>query len=475
MTKMDGLKKVILHYESDSLKRAAAEFLVSNMENHYEIELQYKDNKSEDLSAFLTTYTGNLTAEMVRDSLGVQMKVSSVRDTDTVNPDLLIKDIDWAFASWHNRLMKKQTYSFQTFLNYVLPYRIGYEKINEWRPYFQKRYTYFLNTFDIKHLSIKQIHQLVVQEQNGTSLYVQNRLKHISKPAINQTLEQILRVRVAFDCEDYAQRTIYAMRSLGIPAAYEKIPLWGKFNYGHAQESVMFENGKFYPVVFGDTAPFTFQIAKMYRRTFQKQPNPRDMILSTGESPMNIPAYFNQNEYIDITDERTLVSDINIKLKNNDYKVLYLSIYNGGEWKPVEWAECKKERTNAFQFRNMGRKILYQLNGFRNGRMQFLDHPFILDENGKISYLSHSGTQRISIRKYDRNMDIEALKTYTLYVWDKPSVGWKKIGTSTSDENAYLQFKNAPKNALYKIEPETTVTDAVRPFTINQDLTQQWW
>jgi hypothetical protein len=288
-------------------------------------------------------------------------------------------------------------------------------------------------------------------------------------------MQQVLDIRVPFSCEDLTIRALYALRAIGIPAAYEKIPLWGKFNFGHAQESILFENGKFYPALYGDTIQFKYQIAKMYRSTFETQLNPYDEIRKRGEPIENIPEYFNYTNLIDITEERTDVSDIPVRSVTVPHcKVMYLCVFNGGKWKPVEWA-AYDELNKSVLFRNMGRKILYQLMYFQNGKPHLVGAPFVLDTLGETVSLSGSETKEtVTATKSDRNKYIVTGQLYELFYWNATRSTWIKLQSQRAT-TASVQFENVPKRALYKIEPtEADHAEPVRPFTM-QDNQQIWW
>jgi hypothetical protein len=280
---------------------------------------------------------------------------------------------------------------------------------------------------------------------------------------------------VPFSCEDNTIQALYTLRAIGIPSAYEKIPLWGKFNYGHAQETILFENGKFYPALYQDTAQFKYQIAKMYRSTFQTQSNPYDEIRNCGELIENIPDYFNYTNLIDITAERTDVSDIPVNdLPISHAKVIYLCIFNDGLWKPVAWARYDESHRFAL-FHDMGRKILYQMMYVDQGKARLIGEPFILDTSGKtvpIAPASTNGT--LMATKCDRNKYIVNGQIYALFYWNAKRSDWIKIQTVKAI-HAAITFENVPDQALYKIEPvQADNVEPVRPFTMI-DNQQIWW
>ncbi|WP_175634477.1 hypothetical protein [Pedobacter ghigonis] len=440
------------------------------------MKIKYLAQDENDLTNLVSTYKGKLGAQEVLDSLGAHPVLEMISDSSQVTDSMLIENVNAAIESykfWKN--FKKKDFPFSYFLNYVLPYRVGLEEINDWRSYFRIRYSNYLSTFAMRELSTKQIYKIINDELTGTSQYVMIRKPHLNKPAINQTASQIIKTRVPFDCEDYAIRSMYVFRSMGIPTAYEKIPLWGKFNYGHAQEAILFENNKFYPVFAGDTVPFKYQIAKMYRRTFEHVVSPLDQIIESGEKKQDIPEYFNFSNFIDITNERTPVSNIRCKLRSSQFNVLYLCVYNDGQWRPLAWSKLDAS-TQSVTFLNMGRKILYHLASFKDGRLNLIDGPFLLNTEGATSYLVKTKLPNTSFTFFesDRNEVIKPKATYTLFYWDRIKQNWIAIETKRAISSSLI-FNNVPVNILLKLEAENPILSSnVRPFVI-EDNQQIWW
>lgn len=471
---------VLSHYKKDYQKCNAAKFLIGNMNFHYGVKTKYLSIDSSDYTEFVTNYIGTLRAAQVQDSLHVQPVSFNVYDSSLMTSAFLIRNIDDAFDLYRNPIVKKyKEITFYNFLNYLLPYRVGFEELNDWRPYMKSRYGNYLQSFDLAKMSIKEISQVLRYELEGATHLSYHGSSGISQPAINQTVAQILKTKTVFSCEDYAIQSLYILRSLGIPSAYEIIPFFGKFNYGHAQESILFEDGKFYPVINGDTAPFKYQIAKMYRRTFQKQANPMLEVQQKGEDVNNIPAHFNHNDYIDITDERTPVSDIILnKIPNNMHNVAYLCVYNCGEWKPIEWASVRKQSSSTI-FPSMGRKILYYAAFIGSDGMHFIKEPFILDTIGKMMPLNGQRklykNNAMEIDSYDRHSKVQPNIMYTLFYWDNKSQEWREKDKQ-KPKSTFLKFENVSNNLLYKVESSeiNQIREEVRPFTY-KDNKQTWW
>jgi len=146
--------------------------------------------------------------------------------------------------------------------------------------------------------------------------------------------------------------------------------------------------------------------------------------------------------------------------------VLYICVYNDGEWKPVEWAN---RHADKWTFRDMGRKILYHLCAYENGYQNLLGSPMVLDTLGSIGYLipPQSGAPRkLTVKKHDRGKSISEGK-FKLYLWENKR--WHRQGIFSAEGNE-LSLPLS-ENALYKLENGQTNT---RPFSM-ENGEQVWW
>lgn len=469
-----GDKIYLTFYSKDSRHSDAAIFLLKNRKDHYGVIVHYLDSNQMDITTEVHTYKNE--KYKLFDSLGVVQKTDTLYDHHQISKKQIIANVNLAFECYENNPLNLNV-SDSIFYEYVLPYRVGYEKVENWRPHFHAIYTNYLKTYTKDSIKEKNIIDLVDHIRN-ISYHVYNPSFRSQFPiSFHKSLTEIRTVPYPYHCDDYAIYKLYSFRSLGIPAAYEVIPLYGKFNYGHAETSMMYRDGKFYCTEGNTDMPYKYQIAKMYRMQYSRvKNNPYDLIKMLGEEEINIPDYFNMPFYIDITRDRTIVSDITIKLHNelnSSTKVYYLCVYNGGEWKPIDWAKKNK----VISFKNIGRKNLYQLADYVQGNQRLLDHPFVLDTLGNIlpifSQYNPNKTGSIKVEKFDRNNLFESGNTYILYHWDSNNKKWKNIETKKADENGKFLIASQT-GVLFKIEKKGLEITPSRPFTIQNDQ-QIWW
>jgi len=148
-TNRQELEKVLIHYSKnpqDSLKFRAACYLIQNMKGHYSITGE-NVNKLEELYRILgrvSTDERNAIYNRGVDSLRVKFSFNKETDLQYIRSNFLIQHIDQAFKTWEATPWHRN-YSFDTFCEYVLPYRVYDEKLSLWRPLIEKRFKHQLD------------------------------------------------------------------------------------------------------------------------------------------------------------------------------------------------------------------------------------------------------------------------------------------------------------------------------------------
>jgi len=458
-------------YKNDTLKLSCLNFILANIGDKYSVSVRYEDFQGRNAWNKLSNYKDGAVNSFLTAN-DIDIVADTIFDKDQLTAAYLGKTIDFAVQNYRTGAVK---YSLDTFCNYVLPYRIGTEPLVQWRDSLFKMYKSYLysNNKPVNDLALykglrKELDSWL--KRDSPTVYS----KFIQSP--NQDVFTIKQVKYPYSCEVEALYTINTYRSLGIPSAYERIFTWGKFNFGHAHAAIMYSNGRFYPADW-DTVKFKYQIAKMYRRSFSEAENPFNRLLKIGQDSINIPSELNFNNYIDITRERTEVSDIELTLmpgltaKN---PAAFLCVYNSGKWIPVAWS-ARNSISNSYRFKDMGRKILYHLAILENGKKKLVGDPLILDTLGRQQLVRSSKKTVIAkVKMFDRYHLIERGHNYTLFVWQSSTHCWEKSQSFLAIEE-FITY-NVPEKALLKIEEDNYQGDAVRPFTFDSKLNKQvWW
>jgi len=154
------LQKVLHYYKknpADSLKYKAACFLIENMPFYtYSSGEQLENYKS--YYAWLKKSRGQ-TAKQVAVSvkkiygpLGESEKKHDMREVDSA---YLCNNIEWAFKVWREQPWGKNV-SFETFCEYILPYRIEDETLEYWREMYYEKYNSLLDSLRMSDVLDKE-------------------------------------------------------------------------------------------------------------------------------------------------------------------------------------------------------------------------------------------------------------------------------------------------------------------------------
>lgn len=366
------LEEVINNYSedpSDSLKLKAAYFLIANMPAHHyfkgEILDQYQSffevtldkTKNGSHRTIFQSYVEKY-GPVVKDDL------EKVYDLNSLEADYLIDNIDHAFKVYNEQPWGKKM-SFEVFCNYILPYRVGDEKPEEWRKKFYDQYNPLLDSVRSANgnavAACKVICRAIKNSVNGG-------MKSISAfPSLGP--QKLDKYRIG-TCREQAEFATYVMRAVGIPVAIDYTPQWPFRSQGHSWNVVFDEQRKATVFMGTETEPGEphkqdYKYAKIYRDGFCKNPN--------GVLTKNI----------DVTKDFVPVSEVKVEIKFPSYSLspyMYLSVFNNRNWIPIDWATIKDE---AAIFKGIGRDIVY-LPIYSNGESLPVSDPFLLNKEGKI-------------------------------------------------------------------------------------------
>lgn len=128
-----GTPKVLDHYASDSLKLKAAIFLIENMPGHYSLDGPYLRQLQRIIDSTGTPYL--MKKVILMQPLRYPYSRQQLRaepDLEQVKADYLIHQIDQTFRLWTNSPWLEDL-TLESFLEYLLPYRIGNEPLDYWR------------------------------------------------------------------------------------------------------------------------------------------------------------------------------------------------------------------------------------------------------------------------------------------------------------------------------------------------------
>jgi hypothetical protein len=401
------LEKVVNHYKrsGDKEKLKATYYLIGNMDDKYSLEGDHV-RKYDPVFDLFDSYTKTITllpfnspvVNSVWDSL-VNLygspsvyKADVIMDYSHINADYLIENIDLAFKARNESAWSKKI-SFEQFCEFVLAYRIRREPPEVWRPVFYEKYRELRDSVHAD--SIIQLARVIHKR-----LLPKLRFNDIFRSYPFDIPLDKMKERRYGACPQIAVYTAMVMRSLGIPIALDYSPLWANHNAGHDWNALLLEGGKI--VWFhGEDSRLGWvsfrKIAKIYRETYGRQK------IELPENARDVPLSLLDDHRLDVTDEYTKAFNIRIKLKypyESKKKYAVICTFDNKSWAVQDLGRIRK---NQASFKNMGSGVVYISMYYDEGNLSPASDPFILSEEGKVTYLvpDKAKTQNMHlIRKY---------------------------------------------------------------------------
>ena len=385
----------VLHYFSqnpaDSLCLKAAVFLIENMPGHWSPsphDLQPYLKRLDTLKN-LSPLTRKVLLTYPAEHPGLCPDLTPVEDIEQIKADFLIRHIRSVFAlkascPWLAHL------DFTTFCEYLLPYRIGHEMLEEptsaiLDSTFHQEIEYAKRYYDDCQYSIQALN-FYLTKLSRTSFPPQNdkELYHLLISAPDKTRASLIKYRAA-----------------GIPVAtdFSAVRRHGdKVTYWLCPQD---------PRIHNINTDFitNLRIGKIYRQTFSSHPLP--------DTDEYVPPFFQDPFHKDVTDLYLHTADISIDIPATVHeKYVYLAVYDDESWQPVAYSTVQKGKSH---FTKLGRNCIYLPVHYPARQMQALAPPFILSNNGQITpfKIDKDSLQTLRIKRLQPySIDIDYMGNY---------------------------------------------------------------
>ncbi len=388
--------------------------------------------------------------------------------------------------------------SVNAFREYVLPYRLSTEPLNNWREA-------CLNGSFARE-NIKDTASLIRVVSKINSIVRQNFVfDYRAAFARDQNWKQLYRSKRG-DCFSMVALAAFPLRAVGVPVTYDLINSWGNVNGGqHVWNVVVRDDQKFYPFMGCESdpgrnyLPFTLykSLVKRSAKIFRNQFSENDPVLSALQKDGLLHYVKMESPYFkDVTSLYTPTSDICLSPTIKGNKWTFINVFSNGRWTPV-FAECNKQPTvkgknRKIRFHSMAREMLYIVSAPDLQVSPYVTNPFFLDSVGELKVFTIDRKVRINIvltevcsklaammASFQRGLKGNALddyqsdiyngvkrnvpkdrRLYSLYFWDKEWIP----GARAVANDGKLLFRNLPSGTLYKLSGNENKTD--RPFAV---------
>ncbi len=373
---MRQLQLTLDYYKNlhDNEKYRAATFLIENMPIHQSIGYTWVDSNGKTVHFSEFDYAdadeARIAFKKLTDTLRLKPRRRIVKDVKIITSEYLIRQIDMAFTEW-NQNPWSQTYSFEIFCEYILPYRSLVESLEEWREDYHFMVKNAPDRAEFKSDPVDVCTQVLYELKDFT--FVNKR----PDPTPILSPQQML-FRRQGSCPDLANLAVLASRAIGIAATFDFTPHYAASSNRHYWNTVIDAQGRHIPFNSNavsskeDFLPYTYNVnrkrlAKVFRKTYSIQ---KEALASQVKSAL-IPTGFLQDKNLkDVTSEyvRTGAIKIDAKPQHID-QVPYAFVFNLGKWKVIDWGSLQSDQ---FVFENLGVDIVYLSGAYNNKRYVFI-------------------------------------------------------------------------------------------------------
>lgn len=318
-------------------------------------------------------------SQLIRGKRYAAMPLSESKDSEVLTADYLKHNIYDAYRLLNTRPWN-QDLPREIFCEMILPYRIGDEPLTEWRPPYRE----WLRDIEDKVAGCaSSVDAARIIASHIGSCHYNDQLSTPHRSALN-----LLNTPIGY-CREDCDRTVYAMRAMGVPVTIDMMLVSPENGASHSWTVVwdnidrmmrMFDNGVYLPT--RDSVHYDHRRkGKIYRQTFA----PDFGRIKRYQSADNPPAVLLNPWLKDVTSEYFGHNKVTVEIWPKaglvEYDAIYLGVFAGQRFQPIDIAE--QNGTNAV-FTDIEPNLIYApitADGTVCG------YPFLLDGTCHVHYL----------------------------------------------------------------------------------------
>lgn len=382
------LEKVLAYYKHDELKYEAACFLIENMPYYYShkgaeldsVRIAKASGKKGFIHAALKEKWGKFTYR----------NMDKVFDSHVITAKYLIENIENAFEAWNKRSWNKY-YSFQDFCELVLPYRIGNEPLEVWRPVYR---AYFENLLDSLYKGtdiVEAAHCLSIHLKQTNFVYNLD----FDLPRLGPLF--LFNNHVG-GCRETVDYTVYVFRSLGFPVTVDFYHFSPENQHDHLWNALKDTTGLYVPFNMGvevlRNGGDGRRKGKVYRIGYSTQ-----NFRYSSDWYKDIPQHLRNPCLKDVTADYFGANEIRIEVDVVADYFMYLGIFTPRGWLPIDIA---KNEGGYLVANNIEPDVIFQPLIKDKEEIKPCGFPFVL-KDGEVNYFipdSSAGNEIELYRKY---------------------------------------------------------------------------
>ena len=409
------LEAVLDHYktkDANPQKLQAAEFLIKNMPAHY----SYAGDEIYEYYDYAAKIFANksLSPEQQRDSLLFitdlkyrDLPGQIVSDAQIIKADYLINNIDASYDRWVNCDWASQI-TFDEYLEWLLPYKaIELQEMDAWRDTLLAHFGKGLENpvkndveYNTTMATADMLRNDAYRGLNRYGLYTRAGL-----PLLSAHLQAS---QTYGDIPDYALTAVLVMRSAGVPAVWDETPVGSRGTAATRWFVIISDRGQeltsewdFSTQIGGSFFPYE-RGPKVYRNTYAINPERWEY---RQKAKYQYPFELGKK---DVTSKYFLTSDLSIPiekgiLKKVKDKYVYIASAVRNEENPWQVVDFGIMKHGKATFHDMGREVLYQIQGYDGNALIPISEPFILHKDRSIEYVSVDTLNSKNLDKWKNN------------------------------------------------------------------------
>ena len=409
------LEAVLDHYRTQDVnpdKLRAAEFLIENMPAHY----SYAGNEIHEYYAYAAKILANksLSPEQQRDSLLSitdlkyrDLPNQTVPDAQVIKADFLIKNIDTSYDRWVNCDWARQI-TFDEYLEWLLPYKATeLQELDAWRDTLLAHFGKGLEN-PIKNDVEYNTTMATADMLRNDAYHGLNRYGLYTRAGLPLLSAHLQAAQTYGDIPDYAMTAVLVFRSAGVPAVLDETPVGSRGTAATKWYTIISDRGEelnsewdFATMIGGSFFPYE-RGPKVYRNTYAINPERWEY---RQKAKYQYPFELGKK---DVTSQYFLTSDLAIPiekgiLKHVKDKYVYIASAVRSEEKPWQIVDLGVMKHGKAMFHDMGREVLYQIQGFDGNGLIPISEPFILHKDRRIEYVSADTLNSPKLDKWKNN------------------------------------------------------------------------
>lgn len=451
------LERVLTHYKDSGLKYDAACFLIENMPGYY----SYTGDELDSVKVVQAGiyYKKRLIKELKEKwEMFSYSRLQKVYDAKVITADYLIENIDLAFATWQSTPWGKFI-SFDEFCEWILPYRIGDEPLENWRKAYYDKYSVLLD-------SLYQGKDVVVAADSLMRVLVRRGWIYNTDLKLPRLGAMFLEKQCVGYCRETCDYSTYVLRSVGIPTGTDILIGTPETAGGHmwnvVKDSVGVVPFWFEPVLRGNDDGR--KKGKVYRLCFGMQEEKIPGMRTEPEVPQVLKSPYLKDVTCDYFGDTSAEIELDEEPRG---KYVYLGISSRSGWVPVDGVVPQGKKVT---FKGIEPEVIYMPLLWEKGKYREAGYPFKLTEGGVCHYRPQQATQEVVLyRKYPLlkwtryhlagivGSKIEASNTLVFkhaellyHIVDTPKTNYNPVECMPKQKYRYVRFK-AAKDQLARI------------------------